>query len=210
MSSRDRTLDPDPRADVILAHDPNAGPLTDVRNIVIQASLAQLQAKGYYARYSEFIASDVREDLLSRIAPGWIPIDLAIAHYNACDKLDLSSEELKALGVSVGAQVSDVTLVAHARKVRGDQFDLRAALVQLHRMWPRIYRGGSVQVLRMGPNDVLIEQRGLVLNGFKYFRQSQVMSITAAHESVGIQVTSVKIDRYSAVRDEIVYRMLCQ
>jgi hypothetical protein len=207
MSPPDRNAGVAPHTEVVLAHDANAGPLTAVRNIVIQSSIAQLKAKGHYERYCDFIEAEVREDLVSRIAPSWIPLELAVAHYEACDNLNLTLDELNALGTAVGAQVSDVALVSRAKKVQDRILATSTVLSQLHRMWPRVYQGGSVQVLLVASKDLLIEQRGLVLNRIRYFRMTQMKTITVAHESAGLLLDSVKIDRYSPVRDEILYRL---
>src|ERR1700748_3529222 len=98
-----------PRGEVLVAHDPNAGDVTEVRNLVVQSSITELKQHGFYERYQKCIAPDALEDLLSRVAPGWIPVELVIAHYQACEDMNLSNEELNSMGSSVGDRLQSAT-----------------------------------------------------------------------------------------------------
>jgi hypothetical protein len=178
-----------------------------MRNVVIQASLAELKAKGHYDRYVQLIAPAALEQLTASLAPGWIPVELALSHYEACEKLKLSSDEFAAIGKKVGDRVQDTVLVSSAKKVRGATFDLWTAVPSLHRMWPRLFQGGSVQVVKVGPRAKLVEQTGFRLNRYNYYRQGQLGALRATYSALGARVTTASIESYSAARDELLLRV---
>lgn len=193
--------------EILVAHDPNAGDVTEVRNLVLQSSLAELKAHGYYERYVQHIEPSTLEDLLSRVAPGWVPVDLAMAHYKACDDMNLSTEELSAMGRSVGERIQETTLVSAAKTSRDENFDPWQVEAQLHRMWQRLYRGGSIQVTKLGSKEKLIEQRGYPMNRFHYYRQALVWALGATHTAVGLRVSRIRVEKYEPDTHEVGVRL---
>lgn len=195
------------RGEVLVEHDPTAGDVTEVRNLVIQSSLSELKQHGFYERYQKCIAPDVLDDLLSRVAPGWIPVELAVTHYQACEDMNLSNDELDSMGSSVGNRLQSATLVSSAKKTRDDDFDPWQIEAQLHRMWQRLYRGGSIQVIKVGTKEKQVEQRGFPMNRFRYYRNGVMMALAAAHTAVGLQVTSVRQDKYDPATNVVTLRL---
>jgi hypothetical protein len=183
-------------------------PLSAVRNVLIQASFAELKAYGHYERYAKLIASDALEQLLAlAIAPSWIPIRLALAHYEACERLQLSESQFSALGKSVGDRLQEVVLISSAKKAEPKGYDLWQGVGALHRMWPRVYQGGGVQVVKIGPKAMLYEARGFSLNRFDYYRQGHVSALHATHSALGAHVTSVRVVHYNAANDDMTTRI---
>jgi hypothetical protein len=192
---------------IMIPHDSEAGPVTAVKNVLIQASLAELKSHGHYERYSQLMAADALDTLRLSLAPGWIPIELALAHYEACDKLELTPAQFAAIGNDVGDRVQDAVLVSLAKKVRAANFDLDAALGPLQRMWPRLFQGGSVQTVSVAGKERLIEERGFRLNRYHYYRQGHVAALRATYAALGIRVIDIKVDHYDALSDEMVVRV---
>lgn len=190
--------------EIIVPHDPAAGPVTAVRNVLIQASLAELKAKGHYERYARLIAPDMIEQLLASLGPSWIPVEVALAHYEACENLSLTSGEFAAMGDRVGDRVQDTVLVSSAKKVRDVNFDLWTAVPSLHRMWPRIFQGGSIQTVKVGPKEKLVEQRGFLMNRYHYYRQAHVAALRATYSALGARIAFAKIVSHTAAGDETV------
>lgn len=203
----DTTNDRPPRQ-IVIPHVDASGPVTAVKNVVIQSSLAELRDAGHYERYATLISSEVLNDLLSRLDPGWIPVELVVEHYQACDNLNLTDKELATLGRAVGNRLQGTALVSSAKKVRHEDFDIWSAVGQLHRMWPRLYQGGSVQVVKLGPNEQLLEQRGFPMNRFRYFRLAQLKALAAAYASLGAHFSRLELDYYDAAQDEAAYHLI--
>src|SRR5687768_1242405 len=126
--------------EVVIPHLADAGPLTAVRNVLIQSSLAELKAHGLYERYAAAMQPDALEQLTTAaLSPGWIPVELAHRHYGACDALALSAAQFDALGRAVGDRVQSAVLIALAKKVREANYDLWLAVGPLQRVWPRVF-----------------------------------------------------------------------
>lgn len=193
--------------EIIIPHDPAAGPLEAVRNVLMQASLAELKSHGLYESYTQAIDPHVLSQLLdASLAPGWIAIDLVHAHYEACDQLALTPEQFKAMGDRVGDRIQNAVLVSLAKKVRDANYDLWQATLPLHRMWARIFQGGSVQVSKLGPRDQLVEERGFTLNRYEYYRNAHVYALTASFKALGAN-TAVRIASYNPGREEMNVRV---
>jgi hypothetical protein len=188
--------------EILIPHDIAAGPVTAIRNMILQASLTELKTNGHYDRYTKLIDPSKLEQLTSSLAPGWIPIGLALAHYEACEDLNLSTDEFEAMGQQVGERVQDAMLVSLAKKVRDADFNLWAAVGPLHRMWPRLFQGGSVQVVKVAPKDKLLEERGFRLNRYNYYRHGHVAALRATYSALGARIVQLNVVSYNAARDE--------
>lgn len=200
---------PDPSAhrELVVPHDPNAGSLVAVRNVLIQSSLAELKAHGLYDRYAQEMPHDMLEQLsVAALSPGWIPVELAHRHYGACDALALDAAQFETIGKAVGDRVQSAVLIALAKKVREANYDLWLAVGPLQRMWPRVFQGGSAQVWKLGPKEMLIEERGYSLNCFDYYRRAHLAALTATYQALGSN-TKVELMGYHPARDEMNVRV---
>ena len=195
------------RGQILIPHDKEFMPLTAVRNTVIQASLVELREAGYYERYVQHIDPASLQELTSNLAPSWVPIDLADAHYQACDAMTLTGEELHRIGQAVGVRVRQTSIVVADKRTSSAPVDVWTIVDQLHRVWKRVYQGGSVQIVKLGPRDELIEIRGNSLYRHSYFRFASLAAVTAAHEAVGARIVFNRILRYDAQTHEIVYHL---
>lgn len=194
--------------EILVPYDPSAGPVTAVRNVIIQASLTQLRSNGHFERYATLIDPAALEQLITMsIAPGWIPIELALAHYEACDNLMLTREQFAVMGYAVGERVHETVLVSPAKKTRDPSFNAWNVEGPLQRMWPRLFQGGSVQTVKVGPKAKLMEERGFRLSQFHYYRQAHLSAVMATHLSLGSFEVQTKVESYSAARDELVIRV---
>jgi hypothetical protein len=205
--SRPESLGPSERREIVIPHEREIRPVTAIRNVVIQSSLAQLQGAGYYERYVTLIDPKLLEELMASLAPGWTPIELAHAHYGACDKLGLTQEEHAKLGQRIGSRLQETALVSGAKKSRDADFDVWTEAGPLHRMWARLYQGGSCQVVKLGPKDQLVELRAFSLSRYRYYRNAQLAGIGAAYEALGVRFDALKIASYHPARDELSFRL---
>jgi hypothetical protein len=190
--------------EIIIPHDPAAGPLTAVRNVLVQASLSQLKVLGHYERYTKLIEPHLLEQLLSSLAPGWIPLDLVLAHYEACEKLALGRDDFDAMGEAVGDRVQDTMLISPAKKERDVDFDLWQGIHALQRVWPRVFKGGSVQIVKVGPKAMLVEELGFVLNRYQYYRHAHLAALRTTYGALGTRITLTRVVTYNAATDEMV------
>jgi len=193
--------------EIVIPHERDIRPVTAIRNVVIQSSLAQLQGAGYYARYLRLMDPKVLEELTSSLAPGWTPIELAHAHYGACDKLELTQEEHMKLGQRIGSRLQETALVSGAKRNRDADFDVWTESGALHRMFARLYQGGSCQIVKLGPKDQLVEMRSFSLSRYRYYRHAQLAGMGAAYEALGVRFETLKIASYNPAREEVTFRL---
>lgn len=201
-----RTLPVEAR-EIIIPHKLDAGPLTAVRNVIIQSSLAQLKAGGYYDKYVKLVDPRALAELEAAISPGWVSVELATAHYQACESLRLSAQEFSTMGEAVGERVQETALITSGKKAREADFDVWSLVQQMNRMWPRLFQGGSVQIVKAGAKDKLLEQRGFSLNRFEYYRQAHVAAVRTTYGALPIRNVVARVVSYDANDDEMVVRV---
>ncbi len=145
-------------------------PATQFRSTWVVASLKSLRACGHFDRYASRVAAEDRDALLHCVAGTWLPMRLAYAHYEACQRLDLSSDEQLRMGDLVGDRGSATLISTVARAAKGAGVTPWAVFPQLDRIWRRGANGGAVSVTRSGPKEALGEVVGCELFDLSYFR----------------------------------------
>src|SRR4051794_26985523 len=79
---------------------------TQVRSTWLTSSLRALRERKCLDRYYELLPGEHHDTMRSLVAGSWIPMQLAIIHYEACDKLKLATDDIMDIG-------RDVTRFAH-------------------------------------------------------------------------------------------------
>jgi hypothetical protein len=158
----------------------SVGEVTAYRTTWLVSSRELLRSAGYEDRYLAALRRIDREELpgaedalLSVVANNWIPIDLAHAHYRACDAAGMSESELNAALITVdGGQVRrtwHAQIIAAAQRPDAETWPL---LSQVPKWWPRGAQGGGMAVYRGGPKQARFEYLGCSLLDIPYFRAS--------------------------------------
>ncbi len=84
-----------------------------------------------------------------------------LPHYDACDRLGLSVEEMQLIGWSVGAHIETTFLNALAKGAQALGVTPWKLLGNFQRLWARVLQNGSVAVTKTGPKDGIVEVRGV-------------------------------------------------
>ena len=156
---------------IVIKHDLSRGPATAVKAMLLHFSLAQIKQQGHLDRYVGFMGEDKLKMLQGQSATAWVPVQLVLDHYQACDQLDLTVTQARKVASNVGADIKRRNDSVNEKSARPEEnFDLWTEVMAMHRMWGRLYRGGSVQVAKLGDNGWRFEQRGFPMNRFAYFR----------------------------------------
>lgn len=146
---------------------------THVRSTLLLSSQQTLRAHDLYDRYVERLAPEHRGAILDAVAGVWLPMEVGMAHYAACEALALRAEEQSALGREVNQRVQGSFLGLLARTARGAGVTPWTIMGGLGRLWGRVIDGGGgVEVTRTGPKDARVELVGLPLLGVPYFRHA--------------------------------------
>lgn len=156
--------------EVLIALPAAVKPVTSVRSTLIQSSLNTLRKRGHFERYLTLVSQQHKPALLETLAPEWLALEIAEAHYAACDALQLASNELLEIGEDVGERIQGTFIGTLVRKARTVGLTPWVPLGQFQRLLERLMMGGGVSLTRTGPKDCTIDCRMVGLCHFDYFR----------------------------------------
>lgn len=145
-----------------------------LKAMLIQSRLKHLRNENLLEDYVARVDPAHRETLLNSLASSWIPVDAALAHYVALDRLELSDTQLARMAEPLGKSTFEVMFAAILRASRNAGADLHVwtGLRQLDRLWNRIYQGGACKVTQVGPKDALLEVIGVPFAHSRSFRST--------------------------------------
>jgi hypothetical protein len=145
---------------------------TSFRSTWLSSSLLALRERNLTDRYLTLLPREHHQAVLESVAGVWLPIDVAVAHYTACDGLGLSRREAWDLGVEVTRKVHGTSLALAIRLAKNAGVTPWSILAQLNRLWERVWRGGGVAVYRRGPKEAVIEVIQWRCAGIRYVRDT--------------------------------------
>jgi hypothetical protein len=152
---------------------------THFRSTWLTSSIAALRERGFGERYEHALDNGYRERVLTAVAGMWLPMDIAAAHYEACERLDLTPAELLDLGTAAMNRAHGTTLAFAVRLARGAGATPWTILAQADRFWERTCKGGAIGVFKLGPKEARIEEIGFPLARFRYNRVTMRGIVTA-------------------------------
>jgi hypothetical protein len=130
---------------------------TYFRTTWLGSSLLALRERGHFDRYLTFLPPQHHDAILTSVAGSWLPVEVAVEHYRACDRLMLSKAEMWEIGLDVTRRVHGTSLALMIRLAKQSGVTPWAALAQLNRLWERIWRGGGCAVYKAGPKEAIVE-----------------------------------------------------
>jgi hypothetical protein len=138
---------------------------TQIRSTLLASSQQSLRKRGHFERYLTLLDPPAREELSALVVGVWYPIALGRAHYEACERLELSEPELVGIGRDVEERLRSSILLNLAHAARGVGVTPVMVLSQAPKFWTRTFVGSEVQLERLGPKDLR-----LTLGGFPFAR----------------------------------------
>jgi hypothetical protein len=123
----------------------------------LSSSLVALRERGHFENYITRLPEEFHPPILESVAGVWLPIEVSIAHYRACDALGLSKREAWDIGVEVTRKVHGTSLALAIRLAKQAGVTPWTILAQLPRLWERVWRGGGVAIYQRGPKEALLE-----------------------------------------------------
>jgi hypothetical protein len=186
--------------EIVVSHDLSRGPLSAVRRMLVHSSIAEIGSLGLYDTYVDQIPRSALDRIKELIGPGWMPVELAIAHYTACDKLHIEDEAIFRLGLRAGDKMGSALLVAGAQpRIETKDRSPWPLLPAFARMGRRIYDGASAQYVRTGPNSLQVEYYGNPLFSFHYYRVAHTGFMHQGFRALSVDIKDVAFTPY---RDE--------
>jgi hypothetical protein len=142
------------------------------RSTWLGSSINSLRHRGYFDRYVALLPDEHRATILESVAGIWLPIDVAVAHYGACEALALSRRDAWEIGVEVTRRVHGTSFSLAIRLAKQAGVTPWTILAQLPRLWERVWRGGGVAVHKAGPKEAILEVVHWRLAAIPYVRHT--------------------------------------
>jgi hypothetical protein len=130
---------------------------THIRSTLLMSSQATLRSEMLFDRYWQALGSDVREELTQLGAPSWMPLRVGLAHYQACDELALSDEQVVAMCERVSASREGTFLGVAMNLARGAGVTPHTMAAHAPRIWTRAFMGGAIRGTQLGPKDLRVD-----------------------------------------------------
>lgn len=140
------------------------------RSTWLTASQATIRLRGFAQRYEDAIDPEYRDRVLAIVPGMWMPMEVARAHYLACDKLDLPAADLVDIGKAATKRANATTLQFMTRIAQGAGATPWAILAQTPRLWAHTADDGAIGVARLGPKEARAEFIGYPMAGIRYNR----------------------------------------
>jgi hypothetical protein len=146
---------------------------THVRGMVLVSSQRSLQARGYEAAYRRAIPAEFQDALTLVVAPSWVPIEAGIAHYRACDRLQLDATTVHEIGLESGRFLYSTTVKTLARMSTQLGISPWTAIRNMDRLSARTWLGGAAfEVRQLGPKEAEIGWYGQPCARVPYFQHA--------------------------------------
>jgi serine/threonine protein kinase len=142
------------------------------RSTWLTASQATIRGRGpgVWEQYERALDPKHSAAVLSAVAGVWLPMDVARAHYMACDKLGLADLELVEIGRAAMRRANATALSLVTRMAQGAGVTPWTALGQVPRFWSATCDDGFMAVAKLGPKEARVEVVGYPLAGIRYNR----------------------------------------
>ena len=164
------------------------GELTHVRGTLLASSMQSLRSRGLFERYSVLLTDGYRDRVLNSVAGEWLTAEIALAHYSACDALRLTVEEQIGMGRDVSRRTHETFLGLIVKMARGAGVTPWVVFPKINSLYTRIFRGGGIQITRLGPLDAKVQTVGLGPLGITYFRNAYLGMYEAGVSMFGSNV----------------------
>ena len=166
-SFREEILIPFPAT---LAAEPST---THCRGMLLSASFNAIKSHGHLERYLVALPTQYATPITTAIASEWIPVEVVLAHYRACEALLLSVEETLNLGSAVVMSLQRTFIGGVLKKAAVEAgVSPLFGLQKFASVYYRTMEGGGGRIVRIGPKDVRMEFVGQPLASVPYFRVS--------------------------------------
>jgi hypothetical protein len=166
---------PAPHAEVFVPYDYPRGrvpPVRSFRSTWLVSSIAALRERGLFERYLENLPTQYHDVVTASVAGVWLPVEVAVAHYVACEALQLPQEEAVAIGRQVTELVHKTSYSLAIRLVKEVGVTPWACLAIQKRLWQRVWEGGDVAVFKLGPKEARVELAGWPCARVPYCRRA--------------------------------------
>ncbi len=145
-------------------------PATLVKSFLLMSSVRALREEGFYDRYAELLPKEHHAAVLNIAASTWLPVEHAVAHYEACNRLEMTPSKMLEMGLRVSKHAQGTfikTIVSFVTSAGATPWTM---LAQGRKMWERAWIGSGITIVKVGPKEARIEVVGCPCAPIPYFR----------------------------------------
>lgn len=166
--------------ELLLDHQSPQGAIVKrVRGTLLAASLKVVKDENLFESYMRELPREYEEAILYSVASSWLPVEVALVHYQTLDRLRVTDAAIERNASRVGARLG-TTFMGNMVRV-GQSAGIKPSgwgvLKHVDRVWDRVFEGGGCRVIRVGPKDALIEFCGIALAQCRYYRVAHVANV---------------------------------
>ncbi len=145
-------------------------PLRAVHISFIVTSRGILRDLGYFERYVAQLSPPSRVELETIPAGVWVPVELARAHLEACDRLGMSEVVQLETGRRLATRLHGPVLRTALRLAGAAGATPMLLAAKAVHLWPQRNDGGDLLIVHEAQNEARIELLGYTLADIPYFR----------------------------------------
>ncbi len=157
---------------VILEMPPTTPMARHMRSTILLSALESVRLAGYGDAYLERLEEPHKQTLLHTVAGTWLPIEVAHAHYRACEALNLSADVQTEIGRRTGEHTRSILLGTVAQLAKQAGVTPWTLIPHLQKFWDRGYDGGGMTIVKVGPKEARIDILRCSLCEFRHFRNA--------------------------------------
>jgi hypothetical protein len=131
--------------------------VSELKGTILVSSLRGLRDGGHIDAYLAKLAPKDAEAIRLVVVGDWAPISLALAHYRACDALDLPPPEIVRMGAATARRMNSNFFAMVAKIAKSSGATPWTGLAQLQRVFEGHCRGGATRVVKLGPKEARVE-----------------------------------------------------
>jgi hypothetical protein len=151
--------------------------VSEFRSAWLHSSVRSLRTHGHFDRYLTLLPTKFHEAILGAPLGVWLPGYLSVAHYAACEKLELPVSLQIAIGAEVAARVHGTILSIAVKLAHEAGATPWTVLGQFGKLWGYIWVGGAVGVFKLGPKEARLEVLGWPCAKFDYCKNG-ILGVT--------------------------------
>ncbi len=140
------------------------------RSTWITSSIQALKKRGVYDQYTSLISAADRDAILYCSPASWLDAALVVRHYEACDRLQLSTETVLDIGADVTRRAQAPSLALGRSIATAASVTPWTILTRMDKLWTRGAVGGGIAVAKLGPKEARVEIFGFPVAHIRYNR----------------------------------------
>jgi hypothetical protein len=143
---------------------------TRFRSTWLSSSLKAMRTRGLLDQYLENLPRQHHAAVLDAVAGVWLPVEVAVAHYDAMDRLKLPESEIVKIGLEVTERFHSAFFSTVFRLAQGVGATPWSVFRHCQRMWDKTWVGGGIAIWKLGPREARCEIVGWPCARFDYCR----------------------------------------